>query len=422
MLATFVSIVFVISMSVGIQCFPGVEQMLVFAKDHFELLFILTFFLSLAPWIYMLLLSQGAEVQPITMAALRSNIGDWQMYWYSAGIAGFSVVGMMIGEQLYCDDMCAFSASIVCAGIILDLLRMAYVRLQYRRTPEGLAEWFIHVMKQSVQRRDERWHTICLEIPFSLMAVYMKCGAFGSMRLFCHKIVDISDLWLGSIARLLVFKIPSEYEESLLDRYARAEKITSKRIAWTMQEACDIGSVPGLEEITHLAGRLFITFHSHHESLGSILLLTLLQASQRATGKLGPKEVDMEVVSSFCETIALLIERSIERNTSEATSILKVLLCLDTKMKEVLHREKAINPALVIQPLVGVHRMLGHHRYLSFLGREEVLAEIQRMLTHYVPMEGVFPHFGFGEDREDTASSFHEGLPGHFHRSDENPV
>jgi hypothetical protein len=331
----------------------------------------------------MLYLSQGAETQPIMMAALRSNLADWKAYAYSGGILVVSLAGLFIALQLFFPLTWSFGGVVICVGILLDLLRMAYCRVQFRRTPEGIVEWFSQVTQTSVKRRDEEWHSISFEIPFTMMGVYMKCGAYGSLRLFCNGIADMASLWLGSIARLVLFRVRTEREESLLDGYTHAEMQTAKRIAWLMQKACTLGELPGLEEITRLAGKLFVSFQSQHESLGYMLLSALSNASEGDCGKIRVVDVDVEVVSTFWEVIRSLIKRSIELNISEARAIHEVVVILENKVNLIKDREKILSPTLIMQPFAEINRMLAQVQYLSFPGREDVLLDLERLFVQF---------------------------------------
>jgi hypothetical protein len=192
----------------------------------------------------------------------------------------------------------------------------------------------------------------------------------------------------------------------------QAEAMTSKRIAWIVQEACHIGSLTGLEETTRLAGKLAMTFHNHHESLGSLILITLAQASQRGCGNMTMWDLEMEVVSTLSEVAKSLIDRSVDRNTSDAASILKVFTILESKVKEIFHREKTMNPALLMQPFAEIGQMLAGERYRSFPDRDEVLADLRRILAQFSALEGVTSRLagGGGEDT-DTKASFREDLP-----------
>jgi hypothetical protein len=358
------------ALSVGIHLVPGLESKFEISNVFFAFIFGAGLFLSLLPWVGMLFLSQGAEVQPITIAALRSNVADKTLYVYSGCIVAVSLLGFFLVFQSLLPPIWSFAGAVVCIGLLLDLLRMSYCRLQFRRTPEGLVEWFIEVMMESVRKGDEKWYTISFEIPFAMMVVYMKNGAYGSLRLFCHGIDKISNLWLGSIARLRLYEIPMESEVSLLDRYLHAEHMTVKRVSWILEEACTIGSIAAVEEATRLAGKLFVVFHSYHESLGSVLLTTLSQASQKDTGRIGSKDLDTEVVSTLCEVIKALIDR----NKSDLAPVFKVLVILESKLKEMYRHEKNINSILLMHPLVELTHLLENVRYRSFLGHEEILA------------------------------------------------
>ena len=86
MLATIIGLLMALAMGLGVQYVPEFETSVVFNKDYFELFFIICFFLSTLPWIGMLFLCQGAEVQPISVAAQRSNLADRKLKMYSAAL------------------------------------------------------------------------------------------------------------------------------------------------------------------------------------------------------------------------------------------------------------------------------------------------------------------------------------------------
>ena len=412
MIATFISLIIALVLGLGMYVVPGFDTMVVVSKGYFELFFIVCFFLSLLPWIGMLFLCQGVEVQPISVAAQRSNLADRKLYVYSASIVGVSLLGMLVAFQSPFSQIWSFAGAVLCGGLLLDLLRKTYCRLLFRRTPEGLAEWFIEVMMESAKRGDEKWHTISFEIPFGMMMIYMRNGAYGSLRLFCSRIVEMADLWLGSIARVVMFRPQSELGDSLLDRYSRAEALAARRMAWVIQEACGLGSLPGLEEATRLAGKLFITFHGHHESLGILLLVTLSQATQKDTGKIGSWDLDREVIATFSEVVKSLIKRSMDRNIADTASILQVLGILEGTVKEILRREKTMSPVLLMQPFAEIGLMLESDRYRSLPGREEILAGLRRILSQFSVFGGVTARLEEeGEVVTDTTASFKEDLP-----------
>ena len=389
MVATIVSILISLGLCYGEYIVPGFESAVRFPANYFAAFFFVTFFLSLLPWLGMLFLAQGAEVVAITMAALRSNVSDVRLYVYAGFIQLFSLLGVFACFQTLIPPMWSFAGALICAGISLDLIRGAYCRLQYRRTPEGLGDWFIEVTKKSVQRRDERWYAICFEIPFGMMLTYMKNGAYGSLRLFCNRIVDISYVWLSSMVGLLMFRIPGEMEDVLLDRYAHAELMTAKRIKWLLQEASSLGTIAGFEETSRLAGRLFISFYNCHKSLGMLLLQTVSLSASGDHGKMRAIDQRLEIVSTLADVVRMLINRSIERNESEEATILKVLAMIEDGIKAISLDEKAENLAFLLRPVGEIRHMLSYKKYRVFPGHELVSEAIKRILMQFSVAEGL---------------------------------
>ena len=411
MLATLIGAFTAAVLAVCVRFVPGFEAELMFPQTLFEFFFGISLFSSSLPWLWTLFLSLGAETSPLSASALRSNIDDRKMVFYSAGMVLVSLVGIVVISQPLIPMVWCFALAVVCAGIVLDLLRMAYFRLCYRRSPEGIAEWSIETMQTAIRKRDERHHTISFEMVFSLIVAYMKKGEFGALRLFCQKIVSASDLWLGSIARLSLFRIPADNEETLLDRYMLAEAMTAKRLAWVVKEACDTGSTMALEEVVRFVGKLFMAFHAHHESLGFLLLLTLSQVTQKTEGKIEAWDRNVEVLSAFSEVIKALVDRCVDRGISDKASILKVLSILETRVKETFRREKAINPAFLMQPFAEIGQMLANSRYSNFPDRDAIVADLRRILAQFAALEGVTSRLDVGGGDTDTRASFHEDLP-----------
>ncbi len=367
----------------GASQMPGAEAMMMGSKDFFEPFFKVAFFLSIAPWMYMLFLSQGAETQPITMAGLRSNIEDKKMYYYSAGVIAASLGGGFFILQPFFPPQWSFIGSVLCAAIVVDLLRMSYCRFQFRRTPEGLGEWFREVMMKAVKRWDEQWYAICCEIPFAMMVFYMKAGAYGSFRLFSNEIVRMSPQWLASLAKVEMFKIPSESEQSMLARYMHAEVMTTKRIKWMLLEACALGSYGGVEEASRLSGKLFVAFHHQHESLGFSLLKVLDSLSQKDLGRIEIKDIDLEILQTYGEVVKLLIEESMGRREIDSAAIMAVLRLFEDKLRVVLQREVPSDLYTLLLPLEEIAFMLEKRQYRSMPGMEAVDGELNRLLSFY---------------------------------------
>lgn len=406
-MGTFLGICAAVALLVGLE----LEAPLTLPNTFFEVFFVVSLFFSSLPWVWTLILSLGAETNPISAKALRSNMQDRLMYLYSCGVIIASFAGIIIMSYQPIPVVWCFGISVILAGIILDLLRLAYFRLQYRRSPEGIADWFVERMKVAVRRHDERLHALSFEMVFTLIAGYIKCGELGGLRIFCQKIVAASDLWLGAMAKLSLFRIPSETEETLLDRYSLAEAMTAKRLAWIIKEACEEGSPTALEEIVRFAGKLFLSFHGYHPLLGFVILVTLSQVNQKVDGKIDRWDRDAEINAVFSEIVKSLIDKVLERRIPDTESIAKVLAILETHVKESFRREKMVNPAFLMQPFAEIGQMLAAPRYEALPDREEIIANLRRILAQFAALETVTGRIEIQGEGTDTASTFHEDLP-----------
>jgi hypothetical protein len=187
--------------------------------------------------------------------------------------------------------------------------------------------------------------------------------------------------------------------------------MTAKRLAWVIKEACVIGSPTALEESVRLTGKLFLTFHGYHPSLGFLLLVTLSQISQKAEGKIERWEFDVELMSVFSEVIKSLIDKSLERGIPDTASIIKVLAILETHVKESFRREKSVNPAFLMQPFAEIGQMLAAPRYNALKDREEIIAVLRRILAQFAAIENVTGRLEITGEGTDTKASFREDLP-----------
>ena len=411
MMATFLGLVAALALAVCANSISGFAAGLYVPDTALFFFFVVSLFFSALPWVWTLFLTLGSEDNAIAASALRSNVQDRRMYAFAGAVIVASFVGLFVVSQELLSPIWVLACSGVIIGIILDSLRYAYFRLHYRRSAEGIADWFIETMKRAVRKRDERLHTMTFEMVFAVIIAYMHRGQPGELRLFCQRIVGVADLWLGAIARLRMFRLPSEGEASLLDRYSIAEAMTAKRLAWLVNESCEAGNPVAFEEAVRLSGRLFMAFHGFHPSLGFLLLVSLSQAVQKLDGKIEHADRDMEVSVGFSEVVKSLIDRSLDRGVSDKDSILKVLAILETHVKASFHQEKSVNPAFLMQPFAEIGQMLGDPRYSSLPDRDEILAQLRRALSQFAAIENVSGRLEITGAGTDTKASFREDLP-----------
>lgn len=411
MIATLIGIFASLAVVVGVHMSPEFEDAFLFPDTLFAFLFGAFLLFSLLPWIWAIFLTLNTETSVVSSAAVRSNLKDRRMVLLSGAVIALCFAGIIVVSQPLISLTWSFGLCAVLLGTILDLLRAAYLRLQTRRLPEGVADWLVETMREAVRKHDEKLYTLSFETVFTLIIEYMRSGRIGSLRLFTAKILGASDLWLGSIAKIGLFRVPTEHEETFLDRYSLAEARTAKRLAWVVHEACAIGNPTAVEESVRLIGRLFLIFHAYHASLGFLLLMALSQTSQKMEETEEKRELDVEISSAFSEVIKALVDRSIERRTAETATIAKVLAILETHVKELFRREKGMNPALLMQPFAEIGQMVGSERYQALADRDEIIAHLRRILAQFAALETVAGRLEISGEGTDTKASFHEDLP-----------
>jgi hypothetical protein len=410
MLATFFGGCAAIALAVLSSTVPGFSQHAVFPQLVFQLIFSVSLFLSMKPWTWTLPFMIGIERNPVANAAVKSMIYDSRMSVFSAAILLTSFLGLILSSQTMISPLLVFAIDAVLAGIIVDLLRAAFFRMQQRRSPEGIADWLLSSMHHAVKKQNETVLIESFETLFTLLVGYMKHGDFGALRVFSLRIVSATDVLLRAISKLPLFRLPQEAEASLLDRYSVAEALTAKRLIWVVKAACETKNSTALEEIVKLFGKLFLAFHSHHESLGHLLLMTLSQTIQKIESEPGESDRDIEVMMACSEVVKSLIDRSIDRQVSEKESIFQVLSLLETYVKQTFRRDKTINPALLMQPFAEVGNMLADARYLNMPDRDDILSELRRLLSQFSALEMVTTRLDITA-KTDTSATYHEDLP-----------
>lgn len=387
---------------------PDVSQSLIFPRGFFLGLFGILLLLSLFPWILTILFSKKEKLSSITEASMCSCFYDRHLVVFSGAIFLFALSGILLCSQILIPIPLAFGVAIFEVGIIMDLLKSSILRVYEKSSPSGIADWLVERCKKAVRKKDEAAVLDSFEQIFSLLVMYTKQGDGSSMRIFSMRVVTLIEELLRSISILPLFRLSKE--DTLLDRYSVAEALTAKRLSLIMKEAEKEENLTALEQSMRLYGKLFMAFHTYHESLGYLLFITLSQ-SLLTIKKPGDTEKDAEFMMICSELVKSLIDTSNERKISEKNAIIRILKILDAYGKECFRKDRSMSPAFLMQPFAEIGELLGSDRYTTLSDREEILSELRRILAQFSTLEMVATRREIAEPGTDTRATYKEDLP-----------
>ncbi len=404
---TIVSLLIGLIVSISASGFPEFNQWVLLPVGVYPILFAISLFSPLLPLLWISLTSVGSRHKTVDLAALQSVIEDRRLYVCSGLAFLLSLLGLFFVSSPLLLVPYRFAIATVLFGGLMDLLCSTFLRIQYRRTSEGVCEWLLDRMHRALDRKNEKLLMDSFEMVFPLVVESMESGNVLSVRAFSQKASALSEMLLRVVGKLPLFSIRGESEATMLDRFMFAEAMTAKRLAWLVTAARESGNPAAVEEAVRLYGKLFLVFHSHHSSLGHLLLVSLCQQTQNAE----ERDLHVEVVVALSEVIKSLIDRSIELGGSEKDSILRTIKLLETYVKESFRRDKTMSIVLLMQPFAEIGQLLGGARYESLIDREEILGELRRILAQFAALETVTGRFEAGAERTDTAATFSQDIP-----------
>jgi hypothetical protein len=393
---------------------PEVSREVSFPQSLFQGVFGLSVFLSLSPWVWVFLGCRKGKLCPVTQASASSCFQDQRLAVFSGSIFFLALLGILLCSQSILSLPLTLAVSFLSVGIIIDLLKNSFFRMQERCTPSGIADWLLNKFKAAARKGDEKGVLESFELIFSLLVRYGKEGDVTSLSLFSMRVVGLVEELLRTLSTLPLFKLSKE--DTLLDRYGVAEAMTAKRLAWVMKVTGENGSPTALEETMRSYAKLFMVFHNYHESLGYLLFVSLSQNLLKIE-KPTDVEKDAEFMMVCSELVKSLIDRSVDRRISEKNAILRIFKILETHERECFRRDKSISPAFLMQPFAEIGQLLGSERYNALQDREDILSELRRILAQFSALEMVSTRMEVAEPGTDTAATYREDLP--FHREEE---
>jgi hypothetical protein len=297
--------------------------------------------------------------------------------------------------------------ALVSAGILIDLAKRLYQRLQFRAKPEGIAEWLLEKMSaaEKTLRHDDLVEAF--ESTFSILTGYLKLEDIASLKLFCLKIVENADFWIRVSSQLPGDFSGTNKESSVLDSYTIVEAMVAKRMSSLLQ----VESLVVLEMLIWFEGRLVLAFHRRHASLGYLLLFSLSVVLQQVGGKIDRTSREIEYITMLSEVIKAFIDRTVVTRVSDRTSIFRGLALLESHLKESFRIDRNINPAFLMQPFAEVGQLIADEKYAEMPDRDAIIAELRRLLSQFAALEGVRAQMDIGVEGTDTKASYKEDKP-----------
>ncbi len=405
--ATFTSVLISI---IGL-CFSGLyptwAAALTFPQTPLVCFFGIFLLVCLLPWRWVGGSQGDRSSHAISQCIIKSQLADKRVWLYQLivyFIAFFSLVMVSIDSipSLY-----RFMGALIGTGVLIDVAKTIYQRLQFRAKPEGLADWILESMKSAERRLNHDELVDFFESTFSILSGYLKMYDVASLKLFCLKIIENADVWIRASSKLPGNLDAINKDASVLDSYMIVEAMVAKRMSSVLQAE----SLVVLETLIWFEGKLSLAFHGRHASLGYLLLFSLSVTLQHLEGKIDRTSREIEYITMLSEIIKAFIDRTVATRISDRTSIFRALALLESHLKESFRMDRNINPAFLMQPFAEVGQLIADEKYAQMPDREDIIAELRRLLSQFAALEGVRAQMDIGVEGTDTKASYKEDKP-----------
>lgn len=390
---------------------PNLNGMVFFPKFLATCFLGLFLFVSLIPWRWTRRLSGHGGGGGISQTAAHSQVEDRKVRIYLLGIYCIIFVALFVVNFSAISTLFRFCYFIVSTGLLIDLSRKIYCRLHFRGTASGIAEFLVESMGKAEKRGDHDRLVEGFESTFSMVSGYLKMNDVASLRVFCSKIIERADSWIRASVQMPGKLDGSDQESSLLDSYTVVEAMVAKRLSSICREALQSESLIGFETLIWLDGKLALAFHRRYPSLGHLILLSISLTLQQAEGAIDCTSREIEYIAMLSELIKSYIDQTLATKRSDRAAIFRTLSLLESHLKESFRLDRKINPAFLMQPFAEVGELLAEDKYTTMPDRDEVLAELRRLLSQFAVLESVRAQMDVGVDGTDTKASYHEDKP-----------
>ncbi len=226
---------------------------------------------------------------------------------------------------------------------------------------------------------------------------------------------------LDALPKMTLFQSGST-EETLLDRLHFFEALAARKLSTLTRELIasnfDNGgslSSGSLEVLFQVTMKMFLIFHENHATLGFMLLNSVRQAVVDSMKK-GYSASDIEIFSSqfavaVSESIKSIMDLSLRSKQNYSQSISKLLVMLESVMKEQFRYNRAMNPALLMQPFAEIGQEMAYEKYTSLIDRDQILSQLKQIMSQFAILETISERLDIQGSPTDTAASYKEDLP-----------
>jgi len=195
---------------------------------------------------------------------------------------------------------------------------------------------------------------------------------------------------------------PSMADISMLDRVNYLSAYLLRRFEWLFQTALQEQVEPVAEEILTAYAKMSFIFAKFHPTLAYMPLVFLERSIQIAISR------DKEEVAARCEVILSELIKSFialsqEKQESLLDLILRALSHLERGVKQSYKHNNEMGVALLMQPFAEIASYVVDEQYKAVPRRDEILAELKRMLQQFTALESVL---------QKSASSIDSGSDG----------
>lgn len=277
--------------------------------------------------------------------------------------------------------------------IISFFVLMAMIRRLYRFTDVlflfGIVKKrFAKSLKKDDEQQAMQWIDVELETIFKSGMQ----GGIATVNRGVQALYDLLNNYVQIMALHEVLASKNSTPESVFDRFNFLCVYICKKLEWIFQALLKAGIDPIAEEILASFGKLALFCLKQHPSLGQIPFSFITKCSQFAF-KRGDQEIVVRGIVTLSEACKMCIEFSKEKGISYKSSIVSIILDIESLVKAQYQQQEA-NVPLLMQPFAEIGEVLGSPEYANILDRDAILKELKRLLAEFQALEVVLQNVG----------------------------
>lgn len=246
---------------------------------------------------------------------------------------------------------------------------------------------------------------------------------FESISLLCEEVFtrpntpevrEGAQLFLTSVGQIVThipqINVPRDEKETetLLDTYFVFQAIVAKKLETLLIEVKESPSDQKWDLLIKMLSKITVLFLTIHESF-SIPFLSLTEDLALLLQTLKSSK-EMELYAGCVEAIKATLENSLAKKRDARVSAGPIMHKLEALMKERFRRDRTINPAYLMQPFAEIASFLTHPSFSQLIGREELVADLKRILSQFAVLETISERIG-ETHLTDTSATYQQDIP-----------